>query len=160
MSILAVNAVDTLQWHLVSSGVAALGLISLGCWGASVWICAPPKLRYKADPKLPTQSPSRHQFYWNPVGWSFSGKQSVQFRLLFVLTVGVKASPSARTVAVYSQRDVDIVSPSCKKSQERHCPFIRERLHLPCHPLGRHSLCSWDPRGLLWINGVLKFIDL
>lgn len=119
-----------------------------------------PRLRYSTEPKLPTQSPVGHWFYWNPIGWSMPGKESAQFPLLFVLTVGVKAFPSIRTVTVYSRRGGDSASPCSERSPEQHHAFARERLHLPCCPLGRPSVRNRDPVGLPWVDEVLKSIDL
>lgn len=130
---------DDTSWAFVSQP---------GVW--SPWWCMnlhSPKLRYHREPKLPTQSLFGHGFYWNSVGQSFWEKQSAQFPLLFVLTVGVKAFPSTRTVTVYSQRDGDSISPPRERSQERHCAFIREGMHFPCCPLGRLHVRSRD----LWV---------
>lgn len=112
-----------------------------------LWCCmnlCSPKLRHHRQPKLLTQPLSGHGFYQNITGQSFSGKQSAWFPLLFVLTVGVKAFPSTRTVAVYSQGDGDSISPSRERSQEIHCAFIREGMCFPCCPLGRLHVHSQD----------------
>ena len=160
MSILAGSGGDTLQWHRASSRVAAPGLSSLWCWRWQHMNLCWPKLGCGAEPKLFAPSPYGHRFDWNPVAWSFSGKRSARFPLLFVLTVGVKAFPSTRTVTVYSWRDGDSVSPPCKRSQKRHRAFVRERLHLPCCPLSRLSVRNRDPAGLVWVDGVLEVTHL